>query len=569
MPKTAYATVADVIGADSKAKIAKKKAKDLGLVISDQGGQAYKIPAKGEHTRLTRFLILGTEAGSFYASPQKLTEENAKAIRKLFDDDPTAVGEIVRVAKGGIAPKMDPILFALALATRSANKDTRTAAYAAVPDVCHTLSHLQSFVDFRFALGGFDKGKLVGQPIPNAKNNETYGGHASSAGLRRAIAAWFEGKSVSDLAYQTMKYKSRDGVSARDLLRMSRQTKTIDEARDAMYHYIAKGDVLVHRLPSDIVNRLLAAQLASGEVANAENVARNIHEYDLPREVIRTDLLNDVGVWTALLQNMPMTAMLRNLGTMASKGVFKDSQNLKLVIDRLHDTIRIKKAKVHPINVFTALSIYKRGSGLRGSNNWTVSSAILDALADCFDLSFVNVEPSGKNILLAIDTSGSMQSLCHEATQSSALDLCGVMATVMLRTEPNITVIGVDTQIRENLGLSGRQRVDDVVLRLAQFRGGGTNLVLPFHKVTSDTEAIMLFTDSENGHGDLRSAQENFVKGRPDRRMILAQMSANGYGWVHSRGKDDLDQVGRQSLEIVGFDPSIAKLTTDFLAERF
>jgi hypothetical protein len=49
---------------------------------------------------------------------------------------------------------------------------------------------------------------------------------------------------------------------------------------------------------------------------------------------------------------------------------------------------------------------------------------------------------------------------------------------------------------------------------------------------------------------------------------VLAQMVANRYGWVRPSGKE-WDNVGKQSLEIVGFDPTIGKLTSDFLSERF
>jgi hypothetical protein len=52
------------------------------------------------------------------------------------------------------------------------------------------------------------------------------------------------------------------------------------------------------------------------------------------------------------------------------------------------------------------------------------------------------------------------------------------------------------------------------------------------------------------------------------RRLVLAQMVPNSSGWVRPTN-EDWDNVGRKSLEISGFDPSIGKLTADFLAERF
>jgi 60 kDa SS-A/Ro ribonucleoprotein len=581
MPKNMYATVADEIGAKGKQKTEKRKAKALDIVISHQGGETYRVPDEGL-TRLSRFLILGSENGSFYQTPKKLTEENANSIRAILDNDPTAVAEIARVAMLGIALKMDPVLFALALASRSKNEQTRRLAYNQVPYVCKTASHLMSFLDFRFALGGVDKNALVGKPIKNAKSGELYGAHASSAGLRKAIARWFESKSVSDLAYQSMKYKTREGISLRDTLRISRQSKTPDPQRDAMYRYIVKGshkpegtiNPEVDLLGMDVWKRLDAARVCSDPSASAGQVASLIRDFNLPREVVRTDLLNDVGVWTALLEDMPMTAMIRNLGTMESKGVLKADGNRVKVIERLRDVERIRKAKIHPINIYMALQTYAHGQGLRGSNNWTVNPALLDALSDAFDASFVNVVPSGKNILLAIDISGSMTAIAHEGTQSSAAQMAAVMATIILRSEPNVQVIGINESVRK-LPLSGRQRPDDAAALIHKYLGGGTNLLLPLTHAPDDCDAIVLFTDSENGHNGyysnglaFRAAQEKFINGHPERRLVLAQMVANRYGWVRPSGKE-WDNVGKQSLEIVGFDPTIGKLTSDFLSERF
>lgn len=53
-------------------------------------------------------------------------------------------------------------------------------------------------------------------------------------------------------------------------------------------------------------------------IANAK-----LAEHDLPREAIPTEKLNELAVWEALLEKMPMTAMVRNLGKMTSIGLLK------------------------------------------------------------------------------------------------------------------------------------------------------------------------------------------------------------------------------------------------------
>src|ERR671931_556133 len=85
-----------------------------GQVPNSAGGFAWAVD---DWTRLRRFLVLGSEGGSYYASEWTLTRENAQALERcLGEDGARAVAEIVRVSEEGRAPKNDPAIFALAMA---------------------------------------------------------------------------------------------------------------------------------------------------------------------------------------------------------------------------------------------------------------------------------------------------------------------------------------------------------------------------------------------------------------------------------------------------------------------
>ena len=43
--------------------------------------------------------------------------------------------------------------------------------------------------------------------------------------------------------------------------------------------------------------------------------AELVREYGLPREALRSEHLTQAVVWEALLEDMPMTALVRNLAT--------------------------------------------------------------------------------------------------------------------------------------------------------------------------------------------------------------------------------------------------------------
>src|SRR5919109_1715233 len=115
-------------------------------VPNSAGGFAWAVD---DWTRLRRFLVLGSEGGSYYASERTLTRENAQAVERcLTEDGPRTVTEIVRLSEEGRAPKNDPALFALAMAAGLGDEATRTAALAALPQVARTGTQIFQFATF-------------------------------------------------------------------------------------------------------------------------------------------------------------------------------------------------------------------------------------------------------------------------------------------------------------------------------------------------------------------------------------------------------------------------------------
>src|SRR5436190_19022866 len=110
-----------------------------GQVRNSARGFAWAV---GCWARLHRFLILGSEGGSYYAGEWKLTRENAKAVERcLAADGIRTVNEIVAISDAGRAPKNDPAIFALAMAAGAAGEATRKAALEALPRVCRPGTH--------------------------------------------------------------------------------------------------------------------------------------------------------------------------------------------------------------------------------------------------------------------------------------------------------------------------------------------------------------------------------------------------------------------------------------------
>ena len=134
-----------------------------------------------------------------------------------------------------------------------------------------------------------------------------------------------------------------------------------------------------------------------------------IRAHDLPREAVPTELLNDPAVWEALLERMPLTALLRSLAKLTAVGVVKPlGDQLPLVLSALGDVDRIAKARLHPLAILLALRTYAQGHGDRGALRWEPVQPVIDALNAAFYTAFRAVEPTGRRMLLALDVSGSM-----------------------------------------------------------------------------------------------------------------------------------------------------------------
>ena len=392
-----------------------------GQTRNSAGGYAWEVD---DWTRLRRFLILGSEAGSYYASEWALTRENARAVERCVGEDgPRAVTQIVAVSVAGRAPKNDPALFALALAAGLGDEPTRRAALDALPLVARTGTHLFQFVTFAEQFRGWGRS------------------------LRRAVGDWYTSRPVDAIAYQAIKYRRRDGVTHRDVLRLahpadrvSARNPTLDVSveHEALFEWIVRGTA------TDGLPRMVEGFTLAQAAERPDQTARLVREYGLPREAISPQHLNSPEVWSALLEDMPMTALIRNLATMTRLGVIApDSDGAATVVSQLGDAERIRKARIHPIALLAALRTYGLGRGVRGDGVWSPVREVIDALDAAFYIAFENVEPTAKRLMLALDVSGSMtHSQVAGIPGLTPRDAAAALALVTAATEQQYEIVG-------------------------------------------------------------------------------------------------------------------------------
>ncbi len=521
------------------------------------GGFAWAID---EWTQLRRFLILGSEGGTFYAGEWNLTRENAQALELcLAKDGLRTVAEIVAVSEGGRAPKNDPAIFALAMAAGSADEATRKAALEALPRVARSSTHLFQFAAFVEGFRGWGRS------------------------LRRAVGAWYAGRSPESLAYQAVKYRRREGMTHRDLLRLAHPagrvgagnpTVQVTDGHQRLFEWIARGGS-TEGLPW-IVEGFALVQEATAPA----RVAELVREYGLPREALPSESLTSPEVWAALLEDMPMTALVRNLATMTRVGVLTPgSAGTAKAVAQLGDRDRIRKARVHPIALLAALRTYAAGRGVRGRGTWTPVAQIVDALDAAFYTAFENVEPAGKRFLLALDVSGSMAGgMVAGVPGLTPRDASAALALVTAATETRYETVGFfagksgftgrSRTFRGRsdgitpLSISPRQRLDDAIRKVSDLPFGGTDCALPMlYALAHDREVdvFVILTDSETWAGDIHPVHALAEYRRAsgiEARLVVVGMVSNGFTIAAPQDPGMLD--------VVGFDTATPQLISDF-----
>jgi 60 kDa SS-A/Ro ribonucleoprotein len=538
-------------------------------VKNDAGGYAFQVDI---WTQLDRFLILGTEGGTYYVDEKSLTVRNYESLKAcLAADGLRTVARIKEISLAGRAPKNDSAIFALAVASGHTDRATRTAALAAVTDVCRIGTHLFQFIKAAKEFRGWGRG------------------------LRLAVARWYDVRSEERLSYQLLKYQQRDGMSHRDVVRLSHPTK-----HQAIYRWLAtqghdtgprtverKGKVTSYQETGAIPEMLLQYEVIK-RCTDPKNAIALIEKHGFTHEMVPSELKGRPEVWEALLQGMPLTATIRNLGKMTSVGLIKPlSQASKLVAEKLQDGDALRKQRVHPIAILAALKVYGNGKGVKGSLTWSPDRAVMDALDAAYYLAFGGLIPTGKRTMLALDVSGSMgtSTVCG-MDFLSAREAAAAMAMVTARVEKEWHAIGFTGGGGQDgfkssrcsrtmwgrdvpagvspLKISSRQRLDDIVRYVSELPMGGTDCALPIIYALEkriEVDVFHVYTDNETWAGNLHPFQA--LREYRNKMGIPAKMVVAGFSANHVSIADPNDAG---MMDVAGFDSAVPSIIADFVS---
>lgn len=498
------------------------------MVQNNAGGYVFTVD---KWSMLNRFLILGTEGGTYYQKEKEITMQNAKNVIECIKEDASRVlSTVLYVSDNGLAFKNDPAIFVLALIFSYGNKQSKKDAAFVMNKICRTGTHMFMFAHY--------------------VNNMRGWGRA----VRRSFTNWYS-MPADKLEYQLVKYQGRTVEGTKntwthlDILRSAHvNPQMMSEKHQHLFEYLAKGNVSEDMKLVNSINEL--KKLSATKKDDVKKAIDLIAKNNIPQEAWPTEFMNIPAIWDAHMTNMPLTATIRNLGRLTTIGVLtQESEATKKILDKFNKEY-ILKSRVHPMTILQAFKIYSRGAGEKGSLTWKPVNKIVDGLDSAFYMSFANVEPTGKNIMLALDVSGSMGG-CNISGSSvlTCREASAAIALITASVEKDYSIYGFSNEFIP-LNISPRQRLDDIIRAISRLPFSSTDCSLPMvyaKQKKLNVDCFVVYTDNETYAGCMHPIQalKQYRESINEKaKSAVVSMTATSFTIADPKDSGMLDLVG-------------------------
>jgi 60 kDa SS-A/Ro ribonucleoprotein len=509
-------------------------------VKNSAGGYVFQVTPE---TALRRFLILGTEGGTFYASETKLTEQGMKLVERCATEmDPVVFCRLVFEA-ARTAPKRTYAIYAYAVGLTNANTKTLFSLHSPL-SVCFTGTDLFELVSYIEAMRGWGA-------IP-----------------KRAIANVLQDMPVEKLGLWAVKYRDRHGWTWRDVLRITHPVsrKDPDSRRSALFDFMLGKDARTGILPVD--GYMLAKTMAP---ANERGIVGLVEQYGLPWEALTDEQRTD-AVWQACLPFIGNQAVLRNLASFTRRGI--DTGEFRAaVVERL-----VKAQNLHPITLLNALKTYASGGrvGRSTGNSYQPNPIFIDTLERSLNAAFTaGVQPTGKSIYVGLDVSGSMTVPVAGSAVLSCREVGAALALAVARNEVDYQIMGFTATNGQSyashrntgmsdLGFTATSSFRTAMEKTAHLPFGGTDCSLPMldaikRKLYVDT--FVVITDNETWAGGIHPvkalAEYRKTFGKPRAKLAVIALTPTRFSIADPSDPDMLD--------IAGFSSDLPKILEAFI----
>ena len=512
------------------------------MVKTHESGYAFAVD---NWKRLERFLVLGTDGGSFYVKERELSIENASVVIQCIQEDiERTINKIVEMGTTNRVVRQTPCIFALAMCfsygsfknpdlnkRKKKNLDFEYKSDA-LNKVVRTGTHILTFVGFIKQMRGFGRG------------------------IKRLIMDWYESKEITHLAYQCVKYQKREKWSHRDVLRLC-HPYVISMDYNALYNWITHPGEELKEMCPPIVRIMKSLHEPDADVAKIISENRYI-----TREMVPTEKLTDPKVQIELLKDMPMTALIRNLANLTRISVYSPlGDHTQTAVKRLTDQEYMIESHVNPLQLLAALSVYKSGKGEKGSHTWVPVQEIVTALEKAFELSWGLLPKIDKRVYCGVDVSSSMGwNYMSNVGGITAMEGAAAMALLFHKCTSRSYIRKFNHNLAEfNLGSY------EEVMESCSWDGGGTDCALPMIDATEKklpVDAFVVLTDDETGTNaysihPFQALKEYRRQSGIDAKLVVVSMVPNEFSIA--------DPKDPGMLDIVGFDTAIPSVISKFI----
>ena len=345
---------------------------------------------------------------------------------------------------------------------------------------------------------------------------------------KRLVQNWLN--SASD--WQLLNAAVGNDPSLGDVIKMVHPKPDTPE-RDALYAWIMGKPCDFAKLPEAVQHYRLLKDTGKGPLP------------DVPFQML-TSLPLSATHWAKIAQRGSWQMVRMNLNTFARHGVFGLKRSADQIAAKLRDPEAVRKAKAMPYQLMATANALDPD----------VPTQVRDALYDAMEIAVSNAPKIAGGIVICPDVSGSMMSPVtgYRKGATSAVrcvDVAGLVAAAMLRTNPGAQIMPFDTKVHK-AWFTDRDSVITNAQRLAEYGGGATDCTAPLRVLNAKHRApdlVVFVSDNQSWmhQGDGRSTPMMAEWAKLKSRNLNAKLvciDIAPYGSTQAASRDDILNVG-------------------------
>lgn len=389
-----------------------------------------------------QILLTNTLGNIFYANSNELLKEANELHDTILEKNPEFAAKAMAFAREKGFMRLQPIWGLVKLS--SVDRDLFAKVF---PKIIRIPSDLQDFFTILKAEGRGQGGRLIKKVVAQYLND------------------------ISE--YWAIKYNGRGrGYSFGDIVKTV-HPKPKDARQNAIFAYLTGNEYDKTLVPQ------IAAYEALKKTTNTSKQITLIKKGKLPHEVVTSIIKPNKEIWEAILQQMPIFALLRNLNTLDRAEILDAHKDY--ITSILNNPDRLAKSKILPFRFVTAFYEVEKA--------W-----VKDVLRQAVELTFKNLPEMPGKTAVFLDVSGSME--------GRYLQIGSVFALALYKkTNGNGVFWTFDTDVYD----PKPSLYDSILSQASKIKAlGGTDTGAPVYRLRQEklkVDNIIIITDEQQNTG--------------------------------------------------------------------